>query len=374
MTPGRLALFTLAAATLGSGGPLQSPVVRAVLFYSPTCPHCHKVIRDDLPVIFGDHGGEPRVNFDQSLPAEDVIYYHISNGQVEILLVDVSKQAGAQLFLSSTERYGVPRERGGVPRMVIADTVFVGSLEIPTHLPPLIEQGLAGAGIDWPDIEGIQAALGTIPGLALAAEETEPTLAAIPERKLTMMENFRRDPLGNGFSVVILIGMVISIVAVGYQWRSSAAERDVGWAIPVVSLVGIAVAAYLTYVETSGATAVCGPVGDCNEVQQSEYASLFGVIPVGLLGLFGYAAIIAAWLISRMNAGKSSDWARCTLLALTVVGTLFSIYLTFLEPFVIGATCAWCLTSAVVITILMWLSVGPAREACSRLAAEGIDC
>lgn len=358
---------------MGLGGPLQSTVARAVLFYSPTCSHCHKVIREDLPVIFGDHGGEPRVNFDQSLPTEDVVFYHISNGRVEILLVDVSKQAGADLFLASTDRYNVPRERGGVPRLVIADTVFVGSLEIPTHLPPLIEQGLAGAGIDWPDIEGMQVALRTIPGLPLAAAEPEPepepTLAVIPERKLTMMENYRRDPLGNTFSIFVLIGMVFSVIAVGYLWRSSVTGRDVGWAIPAVSLVGIAVAAYLAYVETSGAMAVCGPVGDCNTVQQSEYASLFGVISIGMLGLFGYVAIIAAWLISRLGAGKASDWARCALLAITFVGTLFSVYLTFLEPFVIGATCAWCLTSAVVITILLWLSIGPAREAWRRLAA-----
>jgi len=41
-------------------------------------------------------------------------------------------------------------------------------------------------------------------------------------------------------------------------------------------------------------------------------------------------------------------------------GTLFSIYLTFLEPFVIGATCAWCLTSAIIMTALLWLTAGPA--------------
>jgi uncharacterized membrane protein len=37
---------------------------------------------------------------------------------------------------------------------------------------------------------------------------------------------------------------------------------------------------------------------------------------------------------------------------------IFSIYLTYLEPFVIGAVCAWCLTSSVVMTLLMLLSAG----------------
>ena len=50
--------------------------------------------------------------------------------------------------------------------------------------------------------------------------------------------------------------------------------------------------------------------------------------------------------------------ALTTLLALALFGTLFSIYLTFLEPFVIGATCAWCLTSAVSMTLILLLVAG----------------
>jgi uncharacterized membrane protein len=48
-------------------------------------------------------------------------------------------------------------------------------------------------------------------------------------------------------------------------------------------------------------------------------------------------------------------------------GTLFSIYLTFLEPFVIGATCAWCLTSAIIMTALLWLSITPGKLAFTSL-------
>jgi uncharacterized membrane protein len=47
-------------------------------------------------------------------------------------------------------------------------------------------------------------------------------------------------------------------------------------------------------------------------------------------------------------------------------GTVFSIYLTALEPFVIGATCAWCLTSAAAISLVYWLSVPPAAAASRR--------
>jgi uncharacterized membrane protein len=47
---------------------------------------------------------------------------------------------------------------------------------------------------------------------------------------------------------------------------------------------------------------------------------------------------------------------------MTLVATGFSIYLTFLEPFVIGASCAWCLTSALIATLLL-LAATPERRA-----------
>jgi uncharacterized membrane protein len=53
------------------------------------------------------------------------------------------------------------------------------------------------------------------------------------------------------------------------------------------------------------------------------------------------------------------------MLVMTSAGILFSIYLTFLEPFVIGATCAWCITSAVIMTLLFLLSLDPGRQAVS---------
>jgi len=50
-------------------------------------------------------------------------------------------------------------------------------------------------------------------------------------------------------------------------------------------------------------------------------------------------------------------------------GVAFSIYLTFLEPFVIGATCIWCLSSAIIVTALFWITAGPGWAAWRRLRA-----
>ena len=126
-------------------------------------------------------------------------------------------------------------------------------------------------------------------------------------------------------------------------------------------------AVYLAYVETALVEAICGPIGDCNTVQQSVYARLFGVLPIGILGVIGYVMILLAWAVGRSARQRLAAFASLALLVLAAFGVLFSIYLTFLEPFVIGATCAWCLTSAIIMTALFWLSLVPARLALSDL-------
>jgi uncharacterized membrane protein len=108
-------------------------------------------------------------------------------------------------------------------------------------------------------------------------------------------------------------------------------------------------------------------VGDCNTVQQSPYARLFGVLPIGVLGVAGFVAILVAWGARRWASGRAAAWASITLLVLTGLGTLFSVYLTFLEPFVIGATCLWCLSSAVIMTALYGLALAPGGAAAAGL-------
>ena len=383
----------LLVATLAEPASAQGPVVRAVIFFLPTCEHCHEVIQEDLPVIFNQFGGSARVFFDESKPTEQIAFYELSNGRLQILLVDVSKPQASVYYRTWAERHNVPQEQWSVPRLLVGDTTLLGSDEIPRRFPHLIEEGLAAGGIDWPDIAGFETALAAVPPhqqptprdeltaeavpgaveepeVEEAAEEPEAELAAIPNRSLTVAEKFQRDPVGNSFSVLVLIGMLLSVAMVVALLRSSAVGGKLGYAIPVIAVVGIVVASYLTYIETSGAIAVCGPVGDCNEVNQSDYAMLFGLIPVGLLGLVGYAGILAGWLVARLDIGAASDWATLAVLAVALLGTVFSIYLTFLEPFVIGATCIWCLTSAIAITALLWLAARPARAAWVRLSSN----
>ena len=118
-----------------------------------------------------------------------------------------------------------------------------------------------------------------------------------------------------------------------------------------LTVLGVGVATYLTYIHYAGIKPLCGRNGGgCEIVQTSEYSKLAGV-PVALIGLIGYVAILAA-LLAPENASS-----RFAAVGLTVVGFGFSAYLTYRELFSIHHICEWCVSSAVIVTILMCLSI-----------------
>lgn len=175
----------------------------------------------------------------------------------------------------------------------------------------------------------------------------------------------------NGFWLawIIMAGMLLALIVSGvvvaraFQGKVLVEPKGwLAWATPILALVGLGVAIYLTYVEGAAAQAVCGPIGDCNAVQSSPYAKIFGLIPVGLFGALGYIAILVAWSWRRWRKDSLAEIAGPALFGMAAFGVLYSIYLTYLELFVIRAVCIWCLASAVVITLLMLLSLGPASR------------
>jgi uncharacterized membrane protein len=117
-----------------------------------------------------------------------------------------------------------------------------------------------------------------------------------------------------------------------------------------LALAGLAIAIYLTIVHYDHSSPVCvGGGGGCEKVQTSDYAELAGV-SVALIGAIGYAAI----LISLALPPEPSRFLGALL---GFVGFGFSMYLTFLELFVIDAICQWCVASAVVMTLLATTTV-----------------
>jgi uncharacterized membrane protein len=138
--------------------------------------------------------------------------------------------------------------------------------------------------------------------------------------------------------------------------RRPAASRTAGGggralraASALVALVGLGIAAYLTAVHYAGAAPVCAVAHGCATVQQSDYAELAG-IPVALLGLGGYVAILASL------ARDGEAWRTATAF-LALAGFAFSAWLTYVEIVKIEAICIWCVGSAVCMTVLAALSV-----------------
>jgi uncharacterized membrane protein len=113
----------------------------------------------------------------------------------------------------------------------------------------------------------------------------------------------------------------------------------------VVTVLGVALAIYLTYVHYSGIKPACTAGQSCIKVQTSQWSKLAG-IPVALIGLIGYVSILASLLV------PDREESRLATLGLTLIGFLFSGYLTYRELFSIHAVCEECATSAVFLTIL----------------------
>ena len=163
--------------------------------------------------------------------------------------------------------------------------------------------------------------------------------------------------------VVFGLNILIPVLRMTGKLSSTLVSVWQKWAIPVSILGGIAVAGYLTFIEATAAPVMCGPSGGCAAVQNSKYAMLFGVLPVGVLGLVGYLAILAGWIVWQFGSQATQKFGALSIWGMCIFGVLFSIYLTFLEPFVIGATCMWCISSAVLMIILLLISTPSAQQA-----------
>jgi uncharacterized membrane protein len=125
-------------------------------------------------------------------------------------------------------------------------------------------------------------------------------------------------------------------------------DRALHRALVVLALVGIGIAAYLTYVHYRGLSPICAIDHGCEKVQSSRYAKVGGV-PVPLIGLIGYVAIFASLLVR-------GEAARLATAGMAIGGFAFSMYLTALELFEIHAICQWCVGSAIVMTAIAVLA------------------
>ena len=126
--------------------------------------------------------------------------------------------------------------------------------------------------------------------------------------------------------------------------------------IAVLALAGILLAAYMMLYKVGVlATLACG-TGGCDTVQNSPYAEFLG-IPVPLLGIVGYGAIFALAMAGIQPRFVEDRRIAGALLLTCGAAAVFTLYLNYLEAFVIRAWCRWCIGSAVIVTALFLLSL-----------------
>jgi uncharacterized membrane protein len=114
----------------------------------------------------------------------------------------------------------------------------------------------------------------------------------------------------------------------------------------VLAVIGLGVATYLTVIHYAGINPACTAGQSCVKVQTSVWSKVDGV-PVALLGLIGYVGILG------MLLAPDREETRVATLGLTLIGVGFSAYLTYRELFSIHAICEWCVSSAVILALLL---------------------
>ena len=121
----------------------------------------------------------------------------------------------------------------------------------------------------------------------------------------------------------------------------------------IIGVLGIVNAGYLAYAAFLGDSPTCFLKSGCDIVAASPYSRVFGV-PLALFGVFFYTLVagFALWGI----ASKSAP-VHAYLVPFTTLGFLLSLYFLYLQAFVIGAYCEFCLFSLFDATVLFLLFV-----------------
>ena len=126
--------------------------------------------------------------------------------------------------------------------------------------------------------------------------------------------------------------------------------------IAVFALFGVLISLYmLLYHLGMLGSILCGS-GGCETVQNSPWANFLGV-PVPLIGLLGYGALMAAALAGLQPALAGDRRIPLVLVTGAVIALVFTAYLNYIEAFVIRAWCRWCIGSAVVVGVLFLATI-----------------
>jgi uncharacterized membrane protein len=142
--------------------------------------------------------------------------------------------------------------------------------------------------------------------------------------------------------------------------RLKVEERRSGHAVRIALLIlglaGMGISGYLTYVHYRDINAICLFGAKCDKVLTSVYAQMWGV-PLALFGLLMYAGLTILGALNIFNRIGRQDLVATGIYDMALTGTLFSLYLYYLEIFEIHAFCTWCIGSSIVMFSIFILSI-----------------
>lgn len=127
-------------------------------------------------------------------------------------------------------------------------------------------------------------------------------------------------------------------------------------AIAALALIGAFVAMYLALYKFGAIGHLACGLGSCERVNTSRWATFLGA-PVAAWGFAFYAVTFVVALVGTSPAWSGRREISVLLTVMSAVGVVFSAWLTYLELYVIDAVCRYCVVSAVIVTLILFVSV-----------------
>jgi uncharacterized membrane protein len=123
----------------------------------------------------------------------------------------------------------------------------------------------------------------------------------------------------------------------------------------VIASIGIVDALYLSWVKLAHTEVFCGGSGNCSTVNSSSYSEISG-IPIAWFGLGAYLAILFLLYMERRGSFWSEN-STLLIFGITLAGSLYSAYLTYIEIAVLKAICPYCVLSAIAMVLLFIITI-----------------
>jgi uncharacterized membrane protein len=127
------------------------------------------------------------------------------------------------------------------------------------------------------------------------------------------------------------------------------------WGSAILAILGMADAIYLLIYKLTGNSHMCLGNGGCHDVNFSPYSMIYG-IPVSVFGMAAYLAILVI-LFLEGHLKIAEENGPLAIFGISLGGVAFTVYLTYLEIYVIHAICPFCVASAILVTLIFILAI-----------------